>query len=960
MKCPVCGTNNSPGETFCSNCGAYLDPAGTSASQTIVSNVAGSTSTAGTSSQATLSGSGGTGATSTLAPGSRLQNGRYVIEKVLGQGGMGAALLAKDTRVSNKLVVIKELISDNTDPAKRQEDVRNFEREVATLAQIDHPLVPSVTDSFQEGTRYFMVQEYVPGENLEDRMERVKQPMPEREALTYASQILDVLDYLENQNPPIVHRDIKPANIIIGSKDKRAHLVDFGIARADENKNSRRKQTSALGTPGYAPPEQYQGNADTRSDLYALAATLHHILTNRDPRNYPPFAYPAVRTLNPQLSPEIERVLNRALTIDINKRYQNAASMKHDIDEILQRRFGTSGDITGMYTLNTSGPISTPGITATTPAAPPTQAVATQRPSNPPTPLPSTRSAYAPPPPPARPMTPPPVGPYPAQQPQQVGMFTPQRQRRQGGTNWVGCSFALLILVVVVIAALLFLPSLLSSRQRGTTGSTGATPTTATTASPTFTIPANGIGVNMINGEAIGISNGSAALDTSLPDASLKQQAATAFKDGNLAQAQALWLSATQKVTNDAEALIYLEDLKVANAPHVTFVVATMLSGNNAAAVGTGESDLQGAYVAQKEFNDNAKLSGGLKVYLLIANSGSSGNYTADVARQIVQLAKSDKTVVGVIGWPYSNDAYTANQILGQAGIPMVSQTASSDALTGLPNFFRVNPSNKSEAIAGAKYAEQVLHARNVAVFYDPANLYTQNLQQDFINQFTADGNTAVATEQYTVGNASSIGTALQDALSKNPDLIYFAGYSNDATTLLQDMQNDNAPANLQVLGGDALYELSGYPQSVRSMLPRLHFTSFFYPDEWGILGLASKEPAFFKEYPADFNPNNQAHSNPYGYTRPTNDAALSYDATLAMLQAVNNAYTAGNTTLTPSALLQGLQQINTSHPLQGVSGQIAFGSDGNPINKAVVILYFNSQDFIQMDTHIEGIFLAS
>src|SRR5579875_1552774 len=88
MKCPVCGTNNPPGETFCSNCGAYLDPAGTSASQTIVSNVAGSTSAAGTSSQVTLSGSGGTGATSTLAPGSRLQNGRYVIEKVLGQGGM--------------------------------------------------------------------------------------------------------------------------------------------------------------------------------------------------------------------------------------------------------------------------------------------------------------------------------------------------------------------------------------------------------------------------------------------------------------------------------------------------------------------------------------------------------------------------------------------------------------------------------------------------------------------------------------------------------------------------------------------------------------------------------------------------------------------------------------------------------------------------------------------------------
>src|SRR5436189_5863132 len=108
--------------------------------------------------------------------------------------------------------------------------------------------------------------------------------------------------------------------------DKRAVLGDFGIARADIALNARRKQTSALGTPGYAPPEQYQGNADPRSDLYALAATMHHLLTNRDQRNYPPFAYPSARSLNPKLSLETERVLNRALMIDINKRYQNAAA----------------------------------------------------------------------------------------------------------------------------------------------------------------------------------------------------------------------------------------------------------------------------------------------------------------------------------------------------------------------------------------------------------------------------------------------------------------------------------------------------------------------------------------------------------------------------------------------------------------------------------------------------------
>src|SRR3989440_10172596 len=342
MECPYCNTENRDGVHFCSNCGKPLTPTIT----------ASSTSAGSTNSNSR-----------TLTPGSRLQGGRYIIKKMLGQGGMGAAMLATDIRLDSKSVVIKELMSDNTDPARLQEDVRNFKREVATLAHLDHPLIPNVTDHFQEGSRYFMVQEYAEGENLEERMDRVNQPMKEREALGYASQVLDILEYLSQETPPIVHRDIKPANIIIGTKDKRAHLVDFGIARAEVTRNAQRKQTSALGTPGYAPPEQYQGNADPRSDLYALAATLHHLLTNRDPRNHPPFIYPPVRTLNPQLSPDIERVLTRALMSDINQRYQSAAAMKQDIYNILQNRYGMMG--TSSYTLNTSGQMAAIGAAPT-------------------------------------------------------------------------------------------------------------------------------------------------------------------------------------------------------------------------------------------------------------------------------------------------------------------------------------------------------------------------------------------------------------------------------------------------------------------------------------------------------------------------------------------------------------------------------------------------------------------
>jgi serine/threonine protein kinase len=335
MKCPYCGTGNAVGGDFCENCGAYLHDQ--VAADLSVPQRSAQYATEGVASAKNFEPSLATSSTLTL--NTKLESGRYVVTRILGQGGMGAAVLARDTRVSDKLVVIKELLSDEADPAQRQEHIRNFMGEVKTLAGLDHPLIPAVTDSFQEGARYFMVQEYVAGENLEHYMERTKRPMPEREALTYVSQVLDILQYLSQQQPPIVHRDIKPANIIIGSRDKLAHLVDFGIARASEVKQARRKQTSALGTPGYAPPEQYQGNADTRSDLYALAATLHFLLTNQDPSDYPLFNYPPVRTINPRVSPETERVLVHALMPNVNERYQSAAAMKQDIDAILAGRF---------------------------------------------------------------------------------------------------------------------------------------------------------------------------------------------------------------------------------------------------------------------------------------------------------------------------------------------------------------------------------------------------------------------------------------------------------------------------------------------------------------------------------------------------------------------------------------------------------------------------------------------
>ncbi len=314
MVCPYCGAENEHGELFCTECGGQLTERSVAAVSAHRPEI---------------------GPAEGLAPGTSLQNGRYIITKALGEGGMGSVLLARDTRLADKLTVVKALSAESNDTAKLEEDVHNFKREAETLAHLTHPLIPDVTDHFEEDRRYYMVMSYVEGENLEHWLERTNQPMKEEDALRYTLEVLDILEYLSKQQPAIVHRDIKPANIIIGAKDKHAHLVDFGIARANTTIAGQRRKTTALGTPGYAPPEQYQGYADPRSDLYALAATLHHLLTNRDPGEYAPFQFPSIRTLNPRLPAQLEQILDKALKANAAERYQTPLEMRQDLESLL-------------------------------------------------------------------------------------------------------------------------------------------------------------------------------------------------------------------------------------------------------------------------------------------------------------------------------------------------------------------------------------------------------------------------------------------------------------------------------------------------------------------------------------------------------------------------------------------------------------------------------------------------
>jgi len=190
--------------------------------------------------------------------------------------------------------------------------------------------------------------------------------------------------------------------------------------------------------------------------------------------------------------------------------------------------------------------------------------------------------------------------------------------------------------------------------------------------------------------------------------------------------------------------------------------------------------------------------------------------------------------------------------------------------------------------------------------------------------------------------------------LNKSPDLIYFSGYASDVSTLL----SNSLPGDLPVLGGDALYELGGYSSSAHaSGFTHLHFTAFAYPDEWNVLGY-TPQPQFFSEYPAAFDPNALHQGSPYGFTRPDNAAILSYDATVAILSGCNIALSSGKQSVTPGDLAQALKSLNGKNVIQGVSGQIAFGPNGNPINKAIVLLNVDSKGNIHMDPTILGQFI--
>jgi serine/threonine protein kinase len=252
-------------------------------------------------------------------------DGKYEILKQIGKGGMSVVYLAMDKHL-NKQWAVKE-IQKKSNGKKDEVIVNSLLAEANLMKKLDHPALPRIVDIIDNGSTIYVIMDYIEGESL-DKILLEYGAQPENIVLDWAKQLCDALSYLHSQKPPIIYRDMKPANIML-KPEGNLKVIDFGIAR--EYKELSLSDTTVLGTRGYAPPEQYQGHTDIRSDIYALGMTMHHLVTGIDPRPAD-YVYAPIRQWNPDLSDGLEAIIDKCVQAAPENRYQNCAELMYDLE----------------------------------------------------------------------------------------------------------------------------------------------------------------------------------------------------------------------------------------------------------------------------------------------------------------------------------------------------------------------------------------------------------------------------------------------------------------------------------------------------------------------------------------------------------------------------------------------------------------------------------------------------
>jgi serine/threonine protein kinase len=231
-------------------------------------------------------------------------------------------------KMGNRICAVKQMLDKFSDPSERQAAIDRFLSEIQVLSDLRHPNIPQVSDHFLERDSFYFVMEYIEGKDLSSILKHEGTPgLDEERVIKVAIQVCEALKYIHRFEPPFAHRDIKPSNLLQRDKDGRILLIDFGIARVTNP-----QEGFWIGTPGYAPPEQQYGKPEPRSDIYALGASIHHLLSGKRPDD---FLFPSFEELKIPVSKEMVQLLVEALEWKPEDRLASAEEMQKKLKKIL-------------------------------------------------------------------------------------------------------------------------------------------------------------------------------------------------------------------------------------------------------------------------------------------------------------------------------------------------------------------------------------------------------------------------------------------------------------------------------------------------------------------------------------------------------------------------------------------------------------------------------------------------
>ncbi len=258
-------------------------------------------------------------------------DGKYEILKEIGRGGMSIVYLARDNRL-NKQWAVKEMKNDGTKSTKTL--LKGLEREANILKDVDHPVLPRIVDIINNKGTIYVVMDFIEGTNLADVLKQ-EGAQPQEDVIEWGRQLASALDYLHSMNPPIIYRDMKPSNVML-KPEGGVKLIDFGTAKEFKAENI--ADTTALGTRGYAAPEQFGDDkgrglykTDARTDIYNLGATLYHMVTGKNP-NDPPYEMKPIREWDPSLSTGLEKIILKCTQPSPADRYQSCSELLYALD----------------------------------------------------------------------------------------------------------------------------------------------------------------------------------------------------------------------------------------------------------------------------------------------------------------------------------------------------------------------------------------------------------------------------------------------------------------------------------------------------------------------------------------------------------------------------------------------------------------------------------------------------